>query len=804
MKQNNSGSSPKINSETVSEAHDKNSIKCSTRKRIDLNGDYLLLCAENKDVINWPSLPVTVKALEKSKGTLLTGKVPGNFELDLHREGLIEDPFLGTNVWKMQKLESMHIFYGRYFSFDHDSFSIPLPFVPILVMEGVDTVAEIFLNGRKIGDCSNMFLIHEIPIPEIREGENELVIHILPACIEARKNPVSAYNNALKYNYETLRLRKSASMFGWDITPRIVSAGLWRPVFLECRPKEHIRQAYLMTLSIDDFHPDSVFASLQLFFDTNIISDDLSEYEILVKGRHEDSFFEQRDRLWFTSGKLDFELESPHLWWPRGYGQPCLYETEVCLYKAGTLVDRLSFDFGVRTVFLNREDKNFQFLVNGEKIFLMGTNFVPIDVFHSRDRERLPEVMDLFWESGCNSLRIWGGNVYEDDFLYEYCDRKGILIWQDFMMACAIHPTDRQFCHIMQQEAVQIIRRLRQHPSLMVWSGDNECDQSVTFQKYYHKNPNRNRVTREILRDAVDFEDPVRPYLPSSPYYGEEWEKSFFLPEDHLWGPRDYYKSSFYKESSCLFAGEIGYHGCASIKSMKKFIPEDSLWPWQDNDCWLAHASSPEKGEKGIFTYRINLMASQIQKLFGHIPDDLEDFVLASQISQAEAMKFFIELFRLDPRRTGILWWNLIDGWPQFSDAAVDYYFEKKLAFYYIQQVQQPLLAAMREPDNQQIEAVILNGSRTSRDINIMIRDINMNDMEQSSILWKGCVTAHAGITSLSRFDYRSTEKKIYLIEWESGGHTGKNHYLCGEPPFSLDAYKAFMRSLDYPLFLKN
>lgn len=750
------------------------------KKRIDLNGDYLLLCAKNKEVRSWTSIPATVKALKKSEGTLLSGKVPGNFELDLYREGIIEDPFYGSNVWELQKLESMHLFYGRTFLFHNMEGT-----EPILVMEGVDTIAEIFLNGEKISDCRNMFLIHEIPVPKVREGENELVIHILPACIEARKYPVSAYNNTLKYNYETLRLRKSASMFGWDITPRIVSAGLWRPVYIEYRPIEHIRQAYLMTLSADITDNK---ASLQLFFDMEIEADDLSEYEIRVKGIHENSCFEHRDRLWFVSGKVDLELKCPHFWWPRGYGEPCLYKTQIGLYKSGQLLDSREFDFGIRTAALNRSKNQFQFMINGKRIFLMGTNFVPIDVFHSRDRERLPKVMELLWESGCNSLRVWGGSVYEDDFLYEYCDRKGILIWQDFMMACGIHPTDQDFCRTIGNEAVQIIRRLRQHPSLLLWSGDNECDQSVTFQMYYRKDPNRNYITRTVLRDAVDFEDPVRPYLPSSPYYDTEWEKSGFLPEDHLWGPRDYYKSPYYKQSSCLFASEIGYHGCVFRKSMEKFLPSRYLWPWQDNDCWLAHASEPEGGGKGSYSYRIGLMASQTERLFGQIPDDLDDFILASQISQAEALKFFIELFRLDPKRTGIIWWNLIDGWPQFSDAAVDYYFEKKLAFHYIRQVQQPLLMAMKEPENNKTEAVILNTYPAPHKIKAKIMADSIN-----TVIWEGELIADIGITPILQLDYHPEEKRIYKMEWESDGETGANHYLAGEPPFSLEAYRVFL-----------
>lgn len=180
------------------------------------------------------------------------------------------------------------------------------------------------------------------------------------------------------------------------------------------------------------------------------------------------------------------------------------------------------------------------------------------------------------------------------------------------------------------------------------------------------------------------------------------------LPENHLWGPRDYYKSSFYTESPAHFVSETGYHGCNSLSSIKGFISPEKLWPWQDNAEWLAHAYEPI-GPEGPYAYRIKLMADQTVEMFGRQPETLEDFILASQISQAEAKKFFIELTRYKKwRRCGVIWWNMIDGWPQFSDAVVSYDFIKKLAYYYIKRVQQDLCLMFDEIDGWHIRAVCL------------------------------------------------------------------------------------------------
>lgn len=757
-------------------------------KRIDLTGDWLLWYQQNSLYKKSAQHPMTVDDIS-GRDECIAARVPGNFELDLNRAGVIGDPFFGTNVLKMQKLESTHMFYGKKFEY-HASENCSAH----LVFEGLDTVAELFLNGELIGKCENMLITQSFDVSQfIREGENELLVHITPACIAARGRKMSAANNALKYDYESLRIRKAASMFGWDIMPRIVSGGIWRPVYIELRPIEHIRQSYLMTTAAD---PSEKSAELALFYEVDVEGDDLSEYTISVKGRSGDSAFEASDRLWYTAGKLFAHVNDAKLWWPKGYGEQPLYDVEVVLSHKDRILDRKCFRTGIRTVRLERTaltdplfSGKFGFYVNEKKIFILGTNFVPIDALHSRDAQRLPRVMALLEEIGCNAIRCWGGGVYEDDLLYDFCDEKGILIWQDFMMACGTYPIDEEFCAVMRDEAEFAVRRLRQHPSLLLWSGDNECDMSA-----FKKHPSGNRVTREVIPDVIEFEDPVRPYLPSSPFVDKEAEgmPEMYLPENHLWGPRDYFKSAYYRNSLCSFASEMGYHGCPARSSIEKFIPKESLWPWQDNDDWMAHAASMELGNEGNFNYRIKLMADQIRELFGFIPDNLDDFVLASQISQAEAKKFFIEMFRLgQPNRTGIIWWNLIDGWPQFSDAVVDYYFEKKLAFYYIKQAQQPVLLAMREPENWHIELACVNDTGCICELNYTVCDAITKE-----VILTGTKSAAPGVKTLERIRYSQGEKKIYLIEWEQNGKKGRSHYLAGNPPFSLETYRLFLDSV--------
>lgn len=755
-------------------------------KKTDLCGEWKLSMVKNSRFQTWGHSPVTVLELEKLEW--ISAEVPGNPEIDLQRAGLLEEPFYGRNVLKMQELESLHLFYGRRFQYTGTEDTLP-----VLVFEGLDTVAEIWLNGECVGKCENMFIPHIFEAESMKEGENELVVHIVPACIAAREKELSAQHFALKYNYEALRLRKSASMFGWDIMPRIVSGGMYRSVYLADRPREYFKQVYFMTewISLQENR-----AGLQLFYETEILGDRIADYWILVKGECGDSFFEKKERLWFSGGKLFVQLEDAKFWWPRGYGKQPLYRVEVILGRGDAVMDRRRLRLGIRQVRLERTaitdafmNGRFQFYVNDRKIFIMGTNLVPVDAFHSRDRQRLPKVMALLEDIGCNAVRIWGGGIYEDDYVYDFCDEKGILIWQDFMMACGSYPVDDAFCRIMEEEAKVIVRRLRQHPALLLWAGDNECD-----MRCFRKNPSGNRITREVLPGIVEQEDPCRPYLPSSPFVDREAEavSAEYLPENHLWGPRDYYKSDYYRKSLCSFASEIGYHGCPSRKSLEKFLPKKSLWPWEENEDWIVHGANMEMGREGSYAYRIGLMANQVKTLFGEMPDNLDDFVLASQISQAEALKYFLELFRTgQPKRTGIIWWNLIDGWPQFSDAVVDYYFEKKLAYEYIKLAQQPLLAAVREQEEGKPELVLVNDWGRNAEIQYYIKE-----WMTERVICEGRCMVGEGVNHLAWIPWDGGVKKCYLLQWEYGGKQIYSHYLAGKPPFSLSEYKELLKSV--------
>ena len=796
-------------------------------KLMDLNGGWDLYLAPNAEVVKRGFCATCAADLANTDFCHVAAEVPGNFELDLQRAGLFPDPFFGTNPLLCQKEENKHLWYIRTFSMETITEG-----ELFLRFEGIDTFAEIYLNGTKLGECDNMLVEHEYKAEGLRVGQNELLVHILPTAIVIRQAEGSILNGGQKYNLDSIHARKAPYMFGWDIMPRMVSGGIWRPVSLVAKPLNRLTEFYIATQKLDTEVTNT--AALQCFFRIETQEDLLDGFEVVIRGVCGQSVFEKRQRLWNANTVTALTVSEPLLWWPRGVGEQNLYDVTAELYLHGTLCDSRSCRLGIRTVALDRtsvidEDGTgkFEFVINGKKVFILGTNWVPLDAFPSQNEKRLDRGLRMVEDIGCNMIRCWGGNVYESDTFFEFCDEHGIMIWQDFIMGCAYYPQYASFCEALRAEAIAAVKRLRSHPSLVLWAGDNECD---AFCKGNKKNgvsldPNDNVLTRRVLPEVLQTYDPFRPYLPSSPYVDPvAFATGRPLSEEHLWGPRNYFKSSYYKNSQARFASETGFHGCPSPDSLKRFIGTDHLWPHMREDGrpdeeWLAHAASMELEDIGPYEYRINLMNRQVAELFGSLPDEspeqirqsrnspevakrfhekiremfasspapLEDYARASQIFQAEGFKFMIEHFRIrKATHGGLIWWNLLDGWPQISDAVVDYYFCKKLAYDYIANSQQPLCLMFDEPVDGKITLYAANDLPTAQTLTYRVTRVS-----DGTVLLEGdCTVDESGITKLESLPVTEEEREWYLIEWtDATGTIGHNHFVSNIRGISYETY---------------
>ena len=778
---------------------------------VSLDGDWqLTYFREGEYAVRHPD------DLAAAGAPAVAAQVPGNVELDLQRAGVIPDPFYAGNIRRLRPFE----FYEWWYTREFDVPAAPEGHGWRIVFDGLDTVATIWINGHEAGRSRNMLVEHSWDVTGLlRPGEsNRIAVRIGSPLNYARRFRYDAVNVGPEHRHEMLFVRKAAHMGGWDIMPRAISAGIWRSVRLEAQPPAAIEQLYYWTAAVDA-NGATLGASFQFRTDAPMLDGFAMRFHG-VCGDHE---FDYTWPVEFVSDRCRIHVPDAKLWWPKGYGSPNLYTVTAQLLHDGRVIDERVERIGIRRIVADRTEfagastgpasmgaglqrfdappdpkSHFVFYVNGEPIMVKGANWVPLDAFHSRDAHRVDDAVALFDDLGCNMIRCWGGNVYEDHRFFDLCDEKGILVWQDFSFACALYPQTEDFLAQVREEAEKVAVKLRNHASLALWCGDNEIDE---FYANAALPPSRNRLTRETVPQALHRCDPYRAYVPSSPYIPPALEDAEVVrhrtPEQHLWGPRGYFKSPFYTQHSAHFIGEIGYHGCPNVSSIRRFISPESLWPWHgadgSNDEWQVHAVYHWQ-HQAIDRDRIQLMANQVRELFGEIPEDLESFALASQISQAEAKKFFVESTRLRKWRTsGILWWNVLDGWPQFSDAIVDYYFAKKLAYHYLRRVQQPIAVIIGEPGvDKYLPVVVSNDSLSAAEVRYRIEDAGSREVVAS-----GAFTAPANQNwQVARLRTYASDCRLYLIRWEVGGCEFGNHYVAGYPPFSLERYRAWLEDI--------
>lgn len=724
--------------------------------------------------------------------TPLEMNIPGNFETALYSGGLVKDPYIYDNSRQLRRFEFEKFTISREFDFS------PLPDKKYLLkLDGVDGIAEVYLNGKLSGICRNSFILHQFEVDNLENGVNKIEIIFSSCLLEMQKYPMRAdMMSSYQYNAEAARFRRPAHVWGWDILPRMALGGVFRDISIEEIPESDIEEFNLMTVKLDGNCADLRFTYK---ISTPLLADD--NLTIHLEGVCQESRFSASQKIRSCCGVIKFKAENVKLWWPRKYGKSPLYDVKATLAAPSGKVAEKSFKFGVRTcqlavnpVATTSNEPDFQFIINGRKIRVFGTNHVPLDALHSRASEKYDLFFDLVNECQVDMIRIWGGGIYEDDRFYDLCDQYGILVWQDFMMGCAIYPQDDEFCSTLAKEAELAVKRLRLHPSIVLWTGDNECDQAPSWDDL-PSSPQKNRLTRDILPEVCRTCDMSRPYLPSSPWCSPEAEKTapagtdptLYAPEQHLWGPRDYFKSDYYRATKASFLSEFGFHACPDAESVKKFIPENCTWPLE-NDMCRHHASNPFLPDDTLLDFRISIMYDQVREFFGNsVPDNLVDFSLASQFIQSEGLKFIIERFRMNPKCSGLLWWNMIDGWPQFSDAVVDYYGRKKLAFHVLKNLHRKLLITLSESEAYHRFVIAANDSSET-----ICGKCRIYAFSTGKTFWEGDFElAPNTISKLAKVKVCTTEKELYLIDYESDVEGAiHHHYLAGYPQFDYKFLK--------------
>ncbi|MBR4168023.1 MAG: glycoside hydrolase family 2 [Bacteroidales bacterium] len=769
------------------------SFTSPAHEKISLNGKWDLEFWEQEgDPVTDPA------AIAGLKTTRLSATVPGNVELDLLAAGMIENPEIGNNIYKLRPYEFCQWMYSRHFTAPSLVDGQRL----ILDFEGIDCIADIWLNGEKIGSADDALIAHRFDVTgKAKAGDNLLQVVLRSAVLEAQKELVGTYS--FRHYTESVWIRKPRHCYGWDIMPRLVSAGLWRDVSLIVQDPVSISDVHWVTVDTDPATGNvSAFVDVQVKYPASKID----KVKLHVKLEKDGSTAYEMERILPTfAWRTEFKLDKAELWWPKGYGDPALYDGTVSIVdEDGTVLASDTRKVGFRTVRLDRSEMikdgegEFSFFINGERIFVRGTNWVPLDGFHSRDARWVDSTLDMVVDLNCNMIRCWGGNVYEDTPFYDRCDREGIMVWQDFSMAGVIYPQDDRFVSKLRNEIKQVVIKFRGHPSLAIWSGNNENDNSLLWTlPTFHIDPNRDVISRKMIPEVLYEFDPTRPYLPSSPYFSEEAFQNGCqrsdLPQDHLWGPRGYYKDPFYKDAQAIFVSEIGYHGAPNKESVEKMFTKDCRYPWTRDGDWNEEWMTKSVRPLPFFVEfegRNDLMTKQINLLFGFRPKTLEDFIAASQSTQAEAMKYFVEKFRGERfRRTGIIWWNVRDGWPIVSDAIVDYYNSKKLAYSYLWNAQRTVCVLINDEEEGVLPLRAVNDSFVPAEGKVKVTDV-----ESGKVIYNGKFSVGSNDRSLVAGLPVPHGQGVLLIEYETGGQKFRNHYLYGAPPFDFRSYQRWLK----------
>ena len=615
----------------------------------------------------WQVQAVSGPVPENVRGLSIAATVPGSVHTDLMAAGLIVDPYLDDNERLVAWIGACDWRYSTSFDWNdanHENTA--------LVFDGLDTVARVELNGQLVAETRNMHRTYRFDVRSLlREGSNELAVTFASpvkyadlASIEQGYRP---HVNHHPYN----SIRKMACNFGWDWGPDVATVGLWRPVTLHSWSTARLATVRPIATVTSSDTGDRGTVSVHVDIDGS--ASGAARLRARVGGAEASIDLEQGQ----TTATVEVVLEDVQRWWPRGHGDQPLYSVDVELEIDETIVDAWQGRVGFRTVRIDHTPDEhgtpFAFIVNDRPIFIKGANWIPDDAFvHRVDRDRYAARIAQAEQANINLLRVWGGGIYEADDFYELCDERGILTWQDFLFACAAYSEDEPMRSEVEAEVRDNVTRLVQHPSLVLWNGNNENIWGFHEWGWEKRLGGKSwglGYYLELLPSIVAELDPERPYTPGSPFSPAQPDDSADQPHPNdpshgsthlweLWNRQDYPQ---YRASDPRFVGEFGWQGPPTWSTMNRSISDRPLTP--ESPGMLVHQKAMDGNVK------------LIDGLVAHfpLPDDMDDWHWAMSLNQATAVQVGIEHFRsLSPVCMGSIVWQLNDCWPVTSWAMVD------------------------------------------------------------------------------------------------------------------------------------
>ena len=685
---------------------------------------------------------------QRGIGIWYDATVPGVIHTDLMANEIIEDPFYRLNERGVQWVDKEDWVYQTEFVADKEILSKECI---ELVFEGLDTYADVYLNNEEtpILKADNMFRRWRINVKEsLKEGNNLLKVYFhSPVKIDMPKweamHPVhypcqndQSANGGLLDRRISVYARKAGYHYGWDWGPRLVTCGIWRPVYLEAWNNIRIEDVYYNQKSVTAKRAD-----ISVEIDITATSATTAEVRIIDE----------------TSGKVlattstelkvgknavvaPFSIAKPQLWWTYELGKPHRYNFRTEIIADGKVLDSRSHKIGLRSVRLVREDdadgRSFYFELNGQPIFAKGANYIPCDNFLPRvSKATYIRTIEDAVNVNMNMLRVWGGGIYENDIFYELCDNYGIMVWQDFMFACALYPAEGALLESIRQEAIDNVKRLRNHPSIVVWCGNNECNMNLRSAKKKYEQRGTPEVFERMFRQYSDVYyktlpevvaelDPMRPYHPCSPFSGKGIpSKEAADPskgDSHYWGvwhsklPIDNYNTM-----RSRFFSEYGFQSFPEFESIKIYAPEERDWA-VESEVMSAHQRGGTKANSRIRIYLENEYWPA---------KDFPSFVYINHVLQGDAIKTAMEAHRRDkPYCWGTIFWQHNDCWPVASWSSRDYYGRWKAQHYFTKYAYDDILVSAYNRDGR-LKVYVVSDRLTSpkAELEVVIMDFNGN-----------------------------------------------------------------------------
>lgn len=625
--------------------------------------------------------------------------VPGVVQTDLMANEIIEDPFFRLNERGVQWIDKEDWVYTT--NFTADKALLEKECIE-LVFEGLDTYADVYLNDELLLKADNMFRRWRIDVKShLLEGKNNLKVYFHSVVkIDMPKweaLPFQYYrwqdqseNGGLFKRKISVFCRKSAYHYGWDWGPRLITSGIWRPVYLESWDSLRISDIFYNQKNVTEKRAD-------IDVEFEILSQNESKASLRVIDEKTGKIL-AKGAAQLVKGEnkvvVPMNIAKPKLWWCNGLGEAHRYAFRTEVEVDGKVIDSRHHDIAVRSLkVIRNEDKDgrsFYFELNGKAVFAKGANYIPCDSFLTRVTDEIYEktIADAV-AVNMNMLRVWGGGIYENAKFYEECEKNGIMVWQDFMFGCALHPCEGEFAENVRQEAIDNIKRLRNYGCIALWCGNNECYDTLMSCKRSYEKKGIDMKYFDIQKAQFDYQyyellpevcakyDPSRYYHPMSPWAGKDIKADHAMNRGDfhyygVWGSRKPFDT--YNTKIARFMSEYGFQSFPEIGSIKRYAPNPKDWNIF-SEVMMAHQRGGKSANGKINDYLTKEYWPQ---------SDFEKFLYMGQVMQGDAIKIAVEAHRRNmPFCQGSLYWQHNDCWPVASWSSRDYYGRWKAQHYF-------------------------------------------------------------------------------------------------------------------------